>query len=359
MNEVMLRDIRDQPAALKMGLRDLRRQVDGLDFDSAPRRLILTGSGDSLIASIAVEALLSSRVAAEVRALPALDASRYVTWGPGDVAVCVSVSGEVSRAIEAAERARAAGASAVAVTAGPDSSLTKATQHTVLMPPPIDRSIPHSRDYTMTLAALAVIGERMSGEPWGELDVWLGEIDPILSRAFDACNDIPLAGGRTWFLGAGPDRATAMYGALKFWEAGGLLAWWDDLEEFGHGSQLMTEPGDRAVLITAEPGLGRALEMLPGLQKMGLESVLVSPAPRSEVTFSLPTHALVDSAWHPFISCLPLQVLSYVEATARSIDVSVPLFGRDHGPAFDEVHVEWTKHSRILRPDAETESPGH
>jgi glucosamine 6-phosphate synthetase-like amidotransferase/phosphosugar isomerase protein len=169
----------------------------------------------------------------------------------------------------------------------------------------------------------------------------LASVEPLADRA-----------ARTWFLGAGPDRATAMFGALKYWEAAGLEAWWDDLEEFGHGSQLMARPGDRAVVIAAGAGSQRAVEMLDGLDRMGLRALTVGGS--GLAADGVPHLATTDDlgpAWHPFVSCLPLQSLTYVEAEARGLDVSVPLFGKDHGPAYDAVHAEWMRHSRIVPAD--------
>jgi hypothetical protein len=59
----------------------------------------------------------------------------------------------------------------------------------------------------------------------------------------------------------------------------------------------------------------------------------------------------LDPRWHPFVACIPLQALTYVESRARGLDVSVPLFGHPYGPVYDDVHTEWTKASRIVTPD--------
>ena len=112
-----------------------------------------------------------------------------------------------------------------------------------------------------------------------------------------------------------------------------MEAWWDDLEEFGHGSQLMARPGDRAVLVAAGPGTQRALEMTSGLVRMGLDVVVVggTEMAREDLPHLFTTDDL-DARWHPFAACVPLQALTYAEAHARGLDVSVPLFGQAHGP---------------------------
>jgi glucosamine--fructose-6-phosphate aminotransferase (isomerizing) len=346
VNDVMRRDIWSQPEALRAAVPDLRAQAESLDPDPRWTRIVLTGSGDSFIAALAVEELYRLRQPLASRVVPALDAARYVRWTENDVAVIVSVSGEVSRAIETARAAAGRGATTIAITAAPESTLARTSSHRLVIPSPIDRSIPHSRDYTLTLAALAVLLERLSGAESPELDRWPDLVASFFSALFEAPHWAPPTSGRTWFLGAGPDRATAMYGALKFWEAAGLRAWWDDLEEFAHGSQLMAAPGDRAILIASGAGVTRAIEMQPGLRQMGLLSVLVT-GDSVDVPHRLAVPSLGGPEWHPFSACLPLQQLAYVDATRRGLDVSIPLHGQGHGPDYDRVHVEWTKRSAL------------
>ena len=348
MNEVMLKDIVSQSASLSEGLLSLRKQAAAFPREDV-KRLVFTGSGDSYIAAVGVEGLARERLSGQVRACPSLDASRYLDHRPGDTVVVVSVSGEVARSIEVAERASMTGAMTIAITCNETSTLSRACDHQLVMPRPIDRSIPHSRDYTATLLALAVLIERLAGSQFAELDSWPGLVEDLIGNAFDALEETDLRPSRWWFLGAGPDRATAMFGALKFWEAAGMEAWWDDLEEFAHGSQLMARPGDYAAVIGAGPGVGRLHEMIPGLRQMGLDVVAVVP-PSGKAADSVPllTHeGFNDPVWHPFVACFPLQVLTYLEAEARSLDVSVPLFGQAHGPTYDAVHVEWTKKSQV------------
>jgi hypothetical protein len=64
---------------------------------------------------------------------------------------------------------------------------------------------------------------------------------------------------------------------------------------------------------------------------------------------SITVPSLGGAPWQPFVSCLPIQQLTYTAATKRGLDVSVPLDGKPYGPAFDSAHVEWTKHSRVER----------
>jgi fructoselysine-6-P-deglycase FrlB-like protein len=346
-NEVMLRDVLSQREALQEGLPSLReacRALPSRSFD----RVVISGSGDSFIAAVSVEALFQQHLDIPVLALPALDASRHRRPRAGDLTVVISISGEVSRGIELARASQASGGTVIAVTASARSTLAQHSDVVLTIPQPIDRTIPHSRDYSVTMLALACVLEELCGHGFPEVDALPDLVGDAVPVALEQASGLATSAGRTWFLGAGPDRGTAMYGSMKYWEAAGLESWWDDLEEFGHGSHLMARPGDRAVLIAAGSGCGRALEMVGGLERMGLGVVLVGG---SAFASTGPTHLVtsdVDPLWHPFVASVPLQALTLVEAESRGLDVSVVLDGQAHGPTYDGVHVEWTKQSEIV-----------
>ncbi len=342
----MLREIQDQPAALEGALVDLRRQVRDLDLGRRPRKIIVTGSGDSIIAGKALESLYRRSLSAEIRAISSMEASRYEPCDEGTLMVAVSVSGEVARTIEAVLRARAQGARALAVVARPNSRLAEAAGAELLMPEPLARHTPHSRDYTQTLLALASLLEHLAARRFEPLDQWPEATRDVLDRAFAELPGWVDDSPQTIFLGAGPDRATARYGALKFWEGGAMRAIWDDLEEFAHGSQLMAAPGQSAVLIGGAEALGRAEEFLTGLARMEISARLVTDRPsRSPERFVVPDLGAAD--WMPLVSCLPLQVLTFLTVQRRGIDLSLEMGGVPYGPLYGEMHVEWTKHSAI------------
>jgi D-arabinose 5-phosphate isomerase GutQ len=348
INELMLRDIRSQSEAVARCLTSCREQLARADL-AQPRQIIITGSGDSYIAAVAIRRLFDRHLGSCTVALSSLDASRYVAAGPEDLVVISSVSGEVARSLEVARRRATEGATLIAVTAAPDSSLARACDLTLTIPEPIDRSIPHSRDYSATLLGLACILERLAADPLPELDRLPELIRTIVDASLERAEAIGPTEARSWFLGAGPDRATAMFGALKYWEAAGMEAWWDDLEEFGHGSQLMARPGDRAVVIAAGAGSQRAREMVDGLRSMGMDVITVGGSDlETEGVQHMPTTDELGPDWHPFVSCLPLQALALTDAEARGLEVSIPLFGQPHGPAYDEVHRRWTRESLVL-----------
>ena len=345
MNEDMLAEILSQPAMLEQSLMDLRRQVHEIGVAKPFRKVLLTGSGDSVIAALALETLFRANLDAEVRVVSSLQASRYEAFDTETLVVAISVSGGVARTIEAVMRARDAGAQTLAVVARDGSQLGDAAHEQVRMASPMTRTTPHSRDYTATLLALAVVLERLTQRQFTELEHLPEVTNDVLDRAFVELRSWADDGPQTIFLGAGPDAATARYAALKFWEGGSMRAIWDDLEEFAHGSQLMAAPGQSVVMLASGPGAGRALEFRPGMEALGLRVQLVTDRLNIVGPDSFHVPGLGGIRWSPLVMCLPVQVLTYLTVQRREIDLSLAMGGAEYGERFQEMHVEWTKRS--------------
>jgi len=347
MNELMLREIHAQPADLAAALIDYRRQVASLGLQR-PSKVVLAGSGDSGFAASAVELAYTRALECPVWALPSAGAARFGAGRIDGLTVLISVSGEVRRTIEAAMAAHNVGGKVVAITAGATSSLAGLADLVLVMPAPITRSTPHTRDYTMTLLALLALLEGLSGIPLPELDAWPDQIRELLGPATEWADQLAdrFSGSdaAVWFLGMGPDRGTAAYAALKFWEAGGSAALWDDLEEFGHGSQLMARPGQLAVLFACGPGASRAHEMVDGMRRMGLTPALISDERMADRTLELPR---VRPELGPLLTSIPPQLLAYAFASRRGIEVELPMGGDPLGEVFDDVHRDWMRKSAL------------
>jgi glucosamine 6-phosphate synthetase-like amidotransferase/phosphosugar isomerase protein len=355
MNELMLQEMNSQADTLAEAIADLRVQAKRIK-SQRPRHIVLTGSGDSGYAAVAVEDLFYRRLSVSAIALPSMSAARFARSAPRGLTVPISVSGEVIRTIEAARNARALGDDTIAVVANPGSTLASTCDGALVMPKPITRATPHTRDYTATLLALGVLGEFLSGTTWNDLDVWVRAVGPLVEEAlvWAAGITVPDAAVRMWFLGSGSDRGTAAYGALKFWEAGGELSWWDDLEEFAHGSQLQARPGDDVIVFATGRARSRAIEMIPGLHRMELrvfaiaDTAALDGLPASH-QFVLPPQA--DAAMVGYYSCIPVQAITYAYATTREIDVTIPMGGAPFGQTYEDVHNEWMRKSRIESQD--------
>ena len=185
---------------------------------------------------------------------------------------------------------------------------------------PIDRSIPHSRDYTVTLLALACLLEALRGDASPSWTRSVGDREPcralraVASLVDDVRPDV-VPRRRTRSSHRDVRRDEVLGGR-------GHRAWWDDLEEFGHGSQLMARPGDRAVMIAAaQANSARDRDgARPGA--MGLDVVTVGGSACARIGSPHRSRRIRGPAMASVPRCIPLQALTYVEAAGRGLDVA-------------------------------------
>lgn len=235
-------------------LEDSMRKLVPTPVQHAIRQIFLTGCGDSAIAAQAAEHSFRSLTAIPTVATGALDLSRYIlpTFDHGyphtPFVLAVSNSGEVARVVEAAKQATAVGGTVVGLTAQADSRLGEASDYTLDISAPTMPSSPGMRTYVMPLIALNLFAIRfaevrgritmdqaqaMRGELAGigsVLAETLAVADPILKHVAGSWKDLPAIE----FLGSGPNRGSAAFGAAKVLEATGQSATDIDLEEFVH-----------------------------------------------------------------------------------------------------------------------------
>ncbi len=353
MNELMRDEIKDQVPAIQQCLPSLRSQLATLFIPlPSPRRVVLTGSGDSYFAPLALEYAARLHLKCFVRVLPALEAARYWLFEPSDLLVAISVSGEAIRTVEAARAAHKAGSFVFAITANETSSLAKTSDASLVMPfRSRSRKTPHTTDYATTLLALATTFEALAGSHFQVLETLAAMVANSLEALEGPCREIAhicAKNERFYFLGSGPNFGTAGYGAAKFWEAGGLMALPFEFEEAAHGPQLLLDPGDPVFAIAPTgQSLGRALEVVEGLREIGVNIFAIADNLGAFANVRVLPIPVLAEEWSPFITCLPLQWLCWAIATAKGYDV-IRKDGRRANPeVYERVHMRWVRSSAM------------
>jgi glucosamine--fructose-6-phosphate aminotransferase (isomerizing) len=223
-------------------------------------------------------------------------------------------------AVEAVAAARTAGAVTVAVTA---KGAAVAADH-VLRTVEREDSETHTVSYTTAIALLTMLAAAVGN-------------DEALGRGLDALPDqIALLLGQEsweelgarfgdrrhyWFVGGGPNHATALEGALKLTEAASLPAIGLDAEQFLHGPSAAVAP-DHLVVLVAPPGpsRGRCLAAARVARSAGAGILaLCAEGDRDLAALATETIALpdVDEWLSPIAAVVPLQLLAYHVAMAR------------------------------------------
>lgn len=338
-------------------LRDIARPFDAsaratFDFElcHSVKRIYLVGCGDSYHAPVGAELAFHQLAGVPTQAVSALTFGRYVAGflpdtGPQtNLVIAVSVSGAVSRTIEALRLARQGGAIGVALTA-PGTTLAKSADKVfeTAVPPLPDElagmSVPGVRSYLASQVALYSAAIRI-GEVRGHLttaqaDAQRGELRALagaLEATIAACEPVAHDLMARWtdipefvYVGAGPLYGVAMFSAAKMMEASGDPASAQETEEWTHIQYFGARADTPTVFISAaDRDASRMEEAARAAQAIGRRTVGVLPqdeqAISAYVDHVLPVHGAVSEAFAPIVYSVPGELLAAERAAAIGAD---------------------------------------
>jgi fructoselysine-6-P-deglycase FrlB-like protein len=327
--DVMRREIMTIPDVVSDVLDDAEGRITALAKRLAARgirHLWLTGCGDSAFAGQAAELAFLRHSSIAAHPIHALDLARYqVRQLPsGSAVIAASFSGKAGRTIEAAVQAQRAGHHVVALTNAPASDLALASGETLQLDVPTLGFSPGTSSYVAMMCTLLRLAAELAqlgggGGLAGELSRLPGQVETTLRQTADVADLTARALlPAPWiaFLGAGPNEATARFGAAKLLEGSQLLGVATNLEEWAHEQYFVTSAGDPVVLINPSgAGYDRGLEILSELRFVGACPVVISdrqpPAPQVPGELLLPLAAGVAEELSPVTACLPLALAGF------------------------------------------------
>jgi glucosamine 6-phosphate synthetase-like amidotransferase/phosphosugar isomerase protein len=230
----------------------------------------------------------------------ALDFARYrVRYLPERSAVmCISFSGKVGRTIEAAIQATRFGHRSFALTGNPDSPLAREATDVINLSVPTLGYSPGTSTYLAILAALLDLavtwGEACGGDAarLAELRTLLRNVPDLARRTLEEANEpVQKVAERfvkhDWltFLGAGPNLATAHFGAAKMFEGPQKLGVATNIEEWAHEEYFVSDTrplGEPGTFIPLAPGLPEEFSPLLAALPLSLFAFYLSRASGQE-----------------------------------------------------------------------------
>jgi glucosamine--fructose-6-phosphate aminotransferase (isomerizing) len=324
--------ITQQIERLRPALREVAR-ADGRDAED----VVLTGCGDSHFAGLATRLAFEWAAGVRCRASEALELARYevryLPVTPPPLLVAVSYSGKVGRTIEAAAVAGEFGWRTVGLTGPGDGRLAKTVTWPVRLDVPTLGFSPGTSTYVaMVTAMLLLAGElaraRGRDKQADQVDAALARAPELayrtLTMASDAAREVAAhiaPSAVTTYLGAGPSRGSAAFGAAKLFEGPGRYGVVQDLEEWAHEQYFVSGPGT-PVIVVAPSGASRdrAGELLAEMAFIGARSVLVSDVVDDPVarraSLILPVAPGLPEFASPLLTCLPLALVGFFVSDA-------------------------------------------
>lgn len=317
----------------------------------------LTGCGDSLFEAYAVQSFFEKYTGVPTQALEALEFTKYrAGYLPeGSAVFCISNSGGASRTVESVRTANAVSALSIAVSGSDTSPLAENAKLLIHRPVPqfpgvmgsCGRVVRNMAEYVVSLHVLCMIAlhiarlrGRITQAEHDSLLERLLELPERILRTAQACGkpvcrfaDSFRDEDAMFFLGAGPNYATALFGGAKLLEdvpVNGVPQW---LEEWAHLQYFLSleEAHKPPLAVIAAPGRSRerAAEIVASAVELGVPVLELRSAGDSGPVLSgsipLPVHDEgVAEELSPAVYCVPLQLLGIFWAIERGRD-AVPL----------------------------------
>ena len=330
------------------------------DFETCTsvKRIYLVGCGDSHHAPVGAELAFHQLTGVPTQALSSLPFSRYTAGylpatGPKtNLVIGVSVSGEVSRTIEALDMARLAGAATVALTGNPGGPLNQVADklfETAVPPLPDELAgmvVPGIRSYLASQIALVLAALRIAevrgalttraadaeraalAELADVIEETIQACEPVADELVDAFSDAPIFE----FVGAGPLYGVAMFSAAKVLEASGDSALAQETEEWSHLQYFIEATNIPTILLSANGfDADRMAEVARAAQSIGRPLALVSTAEAKEirgyVKTLLPIPRAVPERYAAIVYSIPGELI----AAARAAAIDAPYFRNFEG----------------------------
>ena len=350
-DDFMIKEIGEQPDALRATLADRRRPDGTITFDELrvsdaelrdARRVVIVAAGTSYHAALVAKYAFErwAQVSTEVDI-----SSEYRYRDPvvevGTLVIGVSQSGETIDTIQAMREARRRGARVVAVANVVDSSLAREADAVVYTRAGLEVSVASTKAYVAQVAALELLALRLAQlrgtlEP-GDVEALvrgLGAVGPLVAVALERRPQVEvvareLSGAHDFFfLGRHAGFPTALEGALKFKEVTYLHAEGYPAGELKHGPLALIEPGVIVVAVATDPAMhDKMLSNLAEVKARGASVVALATDDDSQIDavadFVIrvpPTEPL----FAPMVDVVPLQLFAYTMARLLGRNVDRP-----------------------------------
>jgi fructoselysine-6-P-deglycase FrlB-like protein/sugar/nucleoside kinase (ribokinase family) len=293
--------------------------------DAGIEHLYLVGCGDSAFAGTATTLAFQKHAGVRAEGIHALEMARYrVRYLPQHSAVvCTSFSGRVGRTIEAAKQARRFGHRILTLTGNPDSPLAQEATDVITLSVPTLGYSPGTSTYLAILAALldlAVAWGEARGVDTAQAQRLLRNVPELAEQTLEAASEpaqrvAEQIAGHDWitFLGAGPNLASAHFGAAKLFEGPQKLGVATNIEEWAHEEYFVSGAGTPVFLIAPSgASFDRASEILSELNFIGANPVFLSDRkPQVTPGAYIPLAPGLPEEFSPLLAALPLSQFAF------------------------------------------------
>ncbi len=329
--------IMDQPSALHATLETCKENSQDLSsFWQGTTKFVLTGCGTSYHAALASLYMMYSLLQnTDATAVQAFELKHYYNLlKPTSLLMAFSHTGFTKTTLDAVTRAKESGARSFSITGVPNTPIAKQSDKHVIVGNGKEKSRAHTVSYTcavlaaMYLSAYYSVSQSSSSIAEGLLAEFNDVPQTILST-LSHCEKQAAELAKTFskvrqffFLGAGPNVATAHEASLKMKETNYAAAEGMELEQFLHGPWVSLKPDSTVFLAaTKGPSSARSQDLLRACKGLSVPTVVISDDRR---LVELADHSIfmpdVSEELSPLIYIVPLQLFSYYVSLSKGLN---------------------------------------
>jgi glutamine---fructose-6-phosphate transaminase (isomerizing) len=290
--------------------------------------VMVVASGSSYHAALLLKGRLNreARLRCEAVLAGEFDEETHFVDG-GTLMIAFSQSGETADLLQAVKRVRAQGGRVMSVVNAAGSSLARESDAVLLLNCGPEVGVAATKSFTAqvmvgNLIADAVVGKDTVGDlkKVGRLVEEALEPEETIKRVVNAFRERP----DFYFIARGQHYPIAQEGALKLKELSYIHAEGMPASELKHGTLALIEKGTPVVVIApGGEGFDAIISNTMELQARGAEIIGVSDRDHPAFKYRVPIPSSNDSI-APIIEVIPLQLLAYHMAVARSTDPDYP-----------------------------------
>jgi len=291
------------------------------------KKIVITGCGDSYFAGMAAKLAFKMWTQLPVDVFSSLSAGRYDLpyekhhFPNNPMVIGISVSGGVSRTIEAINIANQTGARTVALTGNLESNLAKISSKVIDISIPSFVEAPGVRSYQASLMTLYLIAihfaevreimtmaeaDKLRDELLQSADIIEATIKDNSSRIQKLAEELS-SESNFHFISHGPNLGTAIFSAAKVVESVGRYALGQDTEEWAH-FEYFNNVNNKMPTFVISPGYRThtlASGFVAQMKRIGRRVIAITPDGDNQIaplsTDHLPVKGIVREEISPFV----------------------------------------------------------
>ncbi len=336
---------RDRGSVLRGTVETVIAQLDALATRIGPgpwKRIHVIGCGTSYYAAMVFKYVYEDLCGIPTESAQAFDFLSYQgvdLLGPDVLVVGFSTAGDTEAVLRSIEKAKAAGARTVAITAVADGPLARACDATLLTGATDETKVPRTKGQMQGLLTLYLLAAglgratgRLTGETFPrkvrQIEAAIDAVSCAISAGEKQMQDLALRYrdcGSVFVLGTGPNLGTAHTGALMITEMAKVHALGDNLENFLHGRDREFDPSDPVFVLSPRgASSARTLDFLTVTTHVNAPTIVLTDDPDEDLR-ALSTHIVtlaagVEECFTPLVYLAPLLLFAHHLAVARGED---------------------------------------